>query len=204
MLTVMNLSRLIGKAHIPQTEASQLRVGNTAEISLAGLDEPVKARVSLVSPALDPGSTTVEVWVEARKPDPALRPGLTVPVSITAKTARDAIVVPAAAVFHSEEAGDYVLVAGSDSKAHQKKVQVGIRNKDSAQIVSGINEGDAVITSGGYALPEGTKIKIESPEKGKEESAGSKDTKDAADEKGAKKDEKTEGAAKKPAGKGKV
>jgi len=209
MLTVMNLSRLIGKAHIPQAEASQLKVGSPAEISLAGLDEPVKARVSLVSPALDPGSTTVEVWVEARKPDPALRPGLTVPISMTAKTAKDAIVVPVAAVFHSEEAGDYVLVAGSDSKAHQKKVQVGIRNKDSAQIVSGITEGDAVITTGGYAVPDGTKIKIESPEKEKEESAGSKDekdTKDAADEKGekgAKKDAKPDGGAKKSAGKGK-
>jgi hypothetical protein len=128
---------------------------------------------------------------------------------MTAKTAKDAIVVPVAAVFHSEEAGDYVLVAGSDSKAHQKKVQVGIRNKDSAQIVSGITEGDAVITTGGYAVPDGTKIKIESPEKEKEESAGSKDekdTKDAADEKGekgAKKDAKPDGGAKKSAGKGK-
>ena len=209
MLTVMNLNRLIGKAHIPQSDAAQLKVGNPAEISLAGLDEPVKARVSVVSPALDPGSTTVEVWVEARKPDPALRPGLTVPVSMTAKTAKDAIVVPVAAIFHSEEAGDYLLVAGSDSKAHQKKVQVGIRSKDSAQIVSGINEGDPVITSGGYAVPDGTKIKIENPEKEKEETAGgkdAKDTKDAADEKsekGAKKDAKTDSAAKKSAGKGK-
>jgi multidrug efflux pump subunit AcrA (membrane-fusion protein) len=210
MLTVMNLSRLIGKAHIPQGEAAQLRVGNPAEISLAGLDEPVKARVSLVSPALDPGSTTVEVWVEARKPDPALRPGLTVPVSMTAKTAKDAIVVPAAAIFHSEEAGDYVLVAGSDNKAHQKKVQVGIRNKDSAQIVSGIAEGDPVITSGGYAVPDGTKIKIENPEKEKEESAGGKDEKDSKDaaadeksEKGTTKDAKADTAAKKSAGKGK-
>jgi HlyD family secretion protein len=204
ILTVMNLSLLIGKAHIPQAEAAQLKVGNPAELTIAGLDEPVKGRVSLVSPALDPGSTTVEVWVEARKPDPALRPGMTVAISMTAKTATDAIVVPAAAVFRSEEAGDYVLVAGSDGKAHQKKVQVGIRNKDSAQILSGINAGDPVITMGGYGLPDGTLVKIEAPEK--DESAGGadseKDKKDTADPKGAKKDKKTgETAAK--SGKGK-
>ena len=204
ILTVMNLSRLIAKAHIPQAEAAQLKVGNPAELTVAGIDEPVKGRVSLVSPALDPGSTTVEVWVEARKPDPALRPGMTVQVSMTAKTAKDAIVVPASAVFRGEEAGDYVLVAGSEGKAHLKKVQVGIRNKDSAQIVSGINAGDPVITSGGYGLPDGTQIKIEAPEK--EESAGGagdeKDKKDVADEKGAKKDGKSGGTAAKP-GKGK-
>jgi multidrug efflux pump subunit AcrA (membrane-fusion protein) len=207
MLTVMNLSRLIAKTHIPQVEAAQLRAGNPAEIKVAGLDEPMKARVTLVSPALDPGSTTIEVWVEARKPDPALRPGMTVPVSMTAKTAKDAIVVPVSAVFHSEEAGDYVLVAGSDEKAHQKKVQIGIRNGDSAQVVSGINEGDPVITSGGYAVPDGTKIKIEKPdEKGSADKGGAAEDKkgaaDEGDEKSPKKDTKT-GEAAKPARKGK-
>ena len=206
ILTVMNLSRLIGKAHIPQAEAAQLKVGNPAELTIAGLDEPVKGRVSLVSPALDPGSTTVEVWVEAGKPDPALRPGMTVQVSMTAKTATDAIVVPAAAVFRSEETGDYVLVAGSDGKAHQKKVQVGIRNKDAAQIVSGINAGDPVITTGGYGVPDGTQVKIEVPEK--EESAGGADDekgkKETADPKGkgAKKDKKPDETVAK-SGKGK-
>ncbi len=41
-------------------------------------EESVAARVSLVSPALDPGSTTVEVWVETRKPSPYIKPGMTV------------------------------------------------------------------------------------------------------------------------------
>jgi HlyD family secretion protein len=202
ILTVMNLSSLIGKAHIPQAEAAQLKVGNPAEITTAGVDEPVRARVSLVSPALDPGSTTVEVWVEARKPDPALRPGMTVAVSMTAKTATDAIVVPVGAVFRSEEAGDYVLVAGSDGKAHLKKVQVGIRNKDSAQIISGINAGDPVITTGGYGLPDGTQIKIASAEEEKGAVGAEGEKKDAADEKGAKKDGKAGGTAAK-SGKGK-
>ena len=192
ILTVMNLSRLIGKAHIPQAEAAQLKVGNPAELAVAGVDDPVKGRVSLVSPALDPGSTTVEVWVEARTPDPALRPGMTVAVSITAKTVKDAIVVPAGAVFRTEEAGDYVLVAGSDGKAHLKKVQVGIRNKDAAQI-SGINAGDPVITTGGYGLPDGTQIKIEVPEKDEGAGGANDEKKRAAGEKSAKKDAKADG-----------
>jgi multidrug efflux pump subunit AcrA (membrane-fusion protein) len=208
LLTVMNLSRLIAKAHIPQSEAVQLKVGNAAEINLADLDEPVKSRVSLVSPALDPGSTTVEVWVEVRKPDPALRPGMTVPISMTAKAAKDAIVAPATAVFHSEEAGDYVMLAGSDGKAHLTKVQTGIRNKDSVQIVSGIKEGDPVITSGAYALPDGTKIETEKP--GAEEKAGAdsgddekKNAKAAGESKGDPKKKASPGGAAKSAGSGK-
>ena len=163
ILTVMNTSRLIAKAHVPQAQASALRVGNAAELKVPGVDEPVSARVTLVSPALDPGSTTVEIWVEARKPDPALRPGLTVETSMISKTAKDAVVVPNAAVFKTPEGDDYVLIAGSDQKAHQKKVEVGIRSKDLVQIASGINAGDPVITAGGYAVPDGTAIKIQQP-----------------------------------------
>src|SRR5437016_4463970 len=69
ILSVMNTSRLIAKAHIAQSEAAVLKVGNPAELKIPALEGPVKGRVSLVSPALDPGSTTIEVWVEASKPD---------------------------------------------------------------------------------------------------------------------------------------
>ncbi len=126
----------------------------------------------MVSPALDPGSTTIEVWVEASKAEPSLKPGMTVEVSMTAKTVTDAIVVPTAAVFKNSEGDDYVLLAGSDEKAHQKTVRLGIRSSDLTQIASGINPGDPVITTGGYAVPDGTQIKIEKPGAEGKEAAG--------------------------------
>jgi HlyD family secretion protein len=161
IMTVMNTSKLIAKAHISQNEAILLRVGNPAELIVAGLEEAIPGQVSLISPALDPGSTTIEVWVEASKPDPALKPGMNVQISATAKSVKDALVVPASAVFQTPESGDYVLLAGADKKAHQAKVKVGLRTKESAELQSGIKENDAVITQGGYALPDGTKITVE-------------------------------------------
>ena len=180
LLTVMDLSKLIAKTHIAQSEAAVLRVDNPAELRVAGLDDPVKGRVTLVSPALDPGSTTIEVWVEASKPDPALRPGMTVNLSITAKTVKDAIVVSTSAVFKSPEGADIVLLAGSDGHAHVKPVQIGVRASDRTQIVSGINAGDQVITSGGYALPDNTAIKIEAPAPAEKDAAGKGDKADKA------------------------
>jgi HlyD family secretion protein len=173
ILTVMDLSRLIAKSHVPQSEAAVLKVGNPAELKVAGLDEAVKGRVSLVSPALDPGSTTIEVWVEASKPNPALKPGMTVEVSMTAKTVKDALVVPTPAVFKNSDGAEYVLLAGSDGHAHLKTVQAGVRNAEFTQIVSGIVAGDPVITTGGYALPDNTQVKVEAPEPA-EKAAGDK------------------------------
>jgi HlyD family secretion protein len=211
LLTLMNISRLIAKGHIPQSEAAQLKVGNPAKLKVPGMDDPIEGKVTLVSPALDPGSTTIEVWVEAKKANPNLRPGITVQVAMTAKTVKEAVVVPAAAVYKNPEGnGNYVLVAGTDDKAHVKPVQVGIRNGEDAQIASGINPGDPVITSGGYAVPDGTKIKVEKPEapekaEGDKAGADKADKKDADDpddkdkkDSGNKKDVKKGGAAAKP------
>ena len=183
ILTVMNTSRLIAKAHIAQSEAAILRVGNPARLKISGLDEPIKGDVTLVSPALDPGSTTIEVWVEASKPDPALKPGMTVEVAMTAKTVKDAIVVPTPAVYKNADGADYVLLAGSDGHAHLKTVQVGVRNSETTQIVSGIVANDPVISSGGYALPDKTQIKIEAAgEKDAGEKAGKGGKADTDDE----------------------
>ena len=181
ILTVMNLSRLIAKAHIAQAEAATLKAGNPAELKVPGLDEPVKGRVTLVSPALDPGSTTIEVWVEAWKPDSALKPGMTVEISMTAKTVKDALVVPTHAVYKNSEGAEYVLLAGSDGHVHLKTVQVGVRNAQLTQIVSGVNAGDPVIISGGYALPDNTQIKIEAPAPAAKEAGDKTDKGDKAD-----------------------
>jgi multidrug efflux pump subunit AcrA (membrane-fusion protein) len=157
----MNTSKLIAKAHIVQSEAVLLNVGGEASIQIPGVDEPMKGRVMLVSPALDPGSTTIEVWIEALHPGPRLKPGMNVSIEAVARRLKDALVVPTSAVFQSAEAGDYVLVAGSDNKAHQTTVAVGIRTKQFTEIQSGLKEKTPVITAGGYGVPDGTKITIE-------------------------------------------
>jgi HlyD family secretion protein len=176
LLTVMDLSKLIAKAHIAQTEAVALKVGDPAEMQLPGLDEKVKGRVSLVSPALDPGSTTIEVWVETNKPGSALKPGMTVQVQIAAATAKDVLAVPASAVFTNADGTSFVLVAGSDEKAHIKTVEIGIRGGSEVQILNGIKEGEAVITSGGYALPDKTQIKVEAPAPAEKDAASAEES----------------------------
>jgi multidrug efflux pump subunit AcrA (membrane-fusion protein) len=86
---------------------------------------------------------------------------MTVPVTAVAKTSKDALVIPVSAVFKNADGAQYVLIAASDEHAHQQIVKIGIRNSDSVQILEGIKEGDSVITSGGYGVPDKTAIKIE-------------------------------------------
>jgi HlyD family secretion protein len=133
-----------------------------------------EGKVTVVSPAVDPQSTTVEIWVQAPNPGERLRPGGTVRATINAGTIPDAVVVPVEALLPSDEGGSALYVVGSDSIAHQHKVQVGVRNAEKAQIVSGAKPGEQVVTEGGVGLTDGAKVKIEKPEA---EKGGDKDEK---------------------------
>jgi multidrug efflux pump subunit AcrA (membrane-fusion protein) len=160
LVTVMDASSLLAKTHIAQSLAQQMKVGDGATVGIPGVTEPVSAKVSLISPALDPGSTTVEVWLKIGNKSGAFKVGTPVKVTITGRTVEKALKVPAAAVVAAEDGTKAVMVVGDDGAAHRKPVTLGITDADDVQITSGLAPGDMVITGGAYGLDEGTKVKV--------------------------------------------
>jgi multidrug efflux pump subunit AcrA (membrane-fusion protein) len=158
LLTVMDISQVTARAHIAQQSAVLLKAGDQATLIAPDTDKPTAGKVSLVSPALDPNSTTVEVWVQAKNPGGHLKPGTSVQISMVARSVRDAITIPAAALLTAQDGTTSVMVAGSDSRAHQEDVKVGIRDQDRIQIVEGLQAGDRIVASGAYGLPDNSKI----------------------------------------------
>ena len=169
LVTVMDLSQMVAKAHIPQTQAALLKKGDKATLSVAGAAEPIQGKVTMVSPALDPGSTTVEVWVQAANPRNVMKAGGSASLAMTAKTILNALIVPALAVVTDDDGKKSVMTIGSDGLAHKRDVETGIRNADSIQIVSGLKPGEQVVSVGAYGLPDNARVKVETPaQEGKE------------------------------------
>lgn len=160
LITVMDTSSLIAKLHLSQAMVQRMKVGDKAQVVVRGLESPIEGSVSLISPALDPGSTTVEIWVKLTNPDGKLKAGTPVHVAIVGRTVPDALQVPTSALLTSEDGSLGVMVVDSDGTAHLKPVTIGIRLPDTVQILSGIGPGDLVIDTGGYGLQDGTKVKI--------------------------------------------
>jgi multidrug efflux pump subunit AcrA (membrane-fusion protein) len=161
LLTVMDTAAVVARAPVPAAEAAPIAVGAPAALDVPGADGPVAGTVTVVSPALDPSSTTVQVWIEAPNPGGRLRPGASVRASITARTVPDAIVVPAGAILTDDEGAHTVMVLGKDGKAHARAVETGIRQGDAIQITRGLAAGETVVTTGAYGLPDGTAVKVE-------------------------------------------
>jgi multidrug efflux pump subunit AcrA (membrane-fusion protein) len=161
VVTVMDTTALIAKLHIAQMQAQQIELGAAATLTVPGIVEPVLAKVSLISPSLDQGSTTVEVWLRVENAKGVLKAGTPVHASIQGRTIANALTVPAEAIQSSPDGtAKFVMVMAADSTAHKKTVTLGIQNADAVQVLSGLTASDMVISTGAYGLDENTKVKI--------------------------------------------
>jgi len=160
LLTVMETSSLLAKTHLAQSVAQRMKLGDEATVSVPGVAEPVSAKVALISPALDPGSTTVEVWLKIDNKAGALKVGTPVKVSITGRTVAQAWKIPASSILTAQDGSKSVMVVGADGTAHRKPVTLGLQDAEDVQITSGLAPGDLVITGGAYGLDDGAKVKV--------------------------------------------
>ncbi|HEY7291912.1 MAG TPA: efflux RND transporter periplasmic adaptor subunit [Vicinamibacterales bacterium] len=174
IVTVMDVSKVIARTHIPPSEAAELSIGDDANI-ITSTGAPIAAKVTVISPALDPSNTTVEVWVQADNADGKLRPGTSLRVEMIAKTVPNALVVPQTAVLTSPSGATFAIVIDNDNTPHLRKIAVGIRDAGQAQVTDGLSSGQRVATTGAFELfklePEvlsKTKVKI-APAKEEEE-----------------------------------
>ncbi len=160
IVTVMDVSTLIAKVHLSPELAAALKIGDEARVTIPGAETPVEGKVTLISPALDSGSTTLEVWVGISNKEGKYKVGTSVHVSIASGTIKKALCVPNESLIATKAGDSAVMVIGADGVANQKSVKTGITDGHDTQIVSGLSAGDLVVTSGSYGLDDGTKVKI--------------------------------------------
>ncbi len=170
IITVMDVSSVIARAHVSQEDAAHLKVGDMASLIASDGGAPLPGKVSLISPALDPGNTTVEVWVEAKNPAGRLKPGTSLRVEMVAQSVPDALVIPFASVLTSPTGSTSVMVIDSENKPHKKSVTLGIRDNANVQVTEGLQSGDRVVTVGAFELAKlepdvlaKTKVQIQPP-----------------------------------------
>jgi len=176
IITVMDLSQIVARAHVSQDEAKSLKVGDSARFIPADGGAPIPGKVTIVSPALDPTSTTVEVWVQAANVGSRLKPGSSLRVETIAQSVPNALIIPEAAVLTSTSGSTSVMVATADNKPQKKSVTLGIHDNGNVQVTEGLVSGERVVTTGAFELnkldPEvlaKTKLQIQPPKEEEEE-----------------------------------
>lgn len=163
LVMVMDMSSIVARVNLSQAQAKDIKVGAEATLTPTDGGPPVNGKVTVVSPAVDQNSTTVQVWVQAVNPGERLRAGSSVRATIVAATINDATLVPAAAILPNEEGGSMVITADEKNVAHHVNVQVGVREGDMVQVRDQLQPGEQVVTVGGLGLEDDAKVRIVKP-----------------------------------------
>lgn len=144
VLEVADMSDMIVRLQVPETDIAFLRHGQGARVSVQATHAVFPASVYAISPAgdTDPKTNTVryevlgDVFGEGEK----LLPGMTTDVTIPVESRKDVLWLPPEYVYEDDK-GAYVLV-GEDMK--KKRIKTGLRTMDAVEILSGLSYGDKV------------------------------------------------------------
>ena len=156
---ITDFNPLLAVLHVPEKEMSKLQIGFPAEIAADALPgSKFQGKILRISPIVDAGTGTIKVTVEVRDKTRRLKPGMFTRVNIVYDTHENTLLVPKDAVL-SEDTETTVFVVQKD-KVIKRKVNIGYENSTHVEIVSGINVGDIIVTTGLSSLKDGSKIRV--------------------------------------------
>ena len=161
LLRVIDPSRLQVEAAVPSGDLGRVETGNPAKVRGSGFPEE-SAHVIARPPAVDPATGTalarLAFDVPTRRPA-----GLAVEVEILGPERPAAVLVPAEALVQEGD-HSYLFVVDSQKKAHRREVTVGVTAGGQAEILSGVQAGEAVVARGQTGLPDGATVETAEPE----------------------------------------
>ena len=149
LLSVGDLSQLKVVLKISEMDILKLKEGMTVDVAVDAVQgSAFPSKVTLVSPQADRDRNdlkTFRVEVTLDKSDERLKPGMTARVSGLLDSRRKVLKLPLSAVF--EEGGaEFSYKRGADGKTEKTPVKLGLRNETDAEVLSGLKEGDTVLT----------------------------------------------------------
>ena len=159
-IRVINMSSAKISAEISENFASRIKNGNQTFVRFPDLEKEIETKLSFTSRFIDPTNRTFKVECRFDSKEIELRANMIAYVKIKDYSNESSIVLPVNIIQSNQEGKFvYVISSGSSSKtAVRKKITTGMDYNGSAEITSGLNTGDQVITAGFQNLKEGTTV----------------------------------------------
>ena len=161
---IVDYSQVLVDLEIPNAQIRAVELGQPVRVvNYAFADKVFPGRITAVDPALDPTTRTFQVEVRADNPDLLLRPGMFVKAQIVTQERQGVVLVPRQLVLNRQNRK--VVFIESNARAQMRRVETGLEEAGAVEIVSGLEEGDRLITSNYETLRGRTRVRVtgESP-----------------------------------------
>lgn len=156
---IVELSRVWIYADIYEYELPWVKVGQDVEVELSYLPgKTFLGKVTYIYPFLEPKTRTVKVRMIFDNPEQELKPEMYANVKIDAPVSRDGLVVPVQSVIHSGER-KVIVVSLGEGRFQPREIEVGVEAGGFYQVLSGVREGERIVTSGQFLIDSESNLK---------------------------------------------
>ncbi len=163
LLTIARTDTVRVSIGVPEIDAPLITVGDRAEIRVQALGgRSFEGTVSRASWALDRATRTLRAEIDLENRDGVLQSGLYVYVNIIADERENALTLPESAVLQDRQGGATCIVL-VDGVVHRREVELGLSDGERVEIVSGLADGEPVVTSDPSAFEDGQAVDVVEP-----------------------------------------
>jgi len=143
---------------VPESYVRYIRIGDPVQVSVPSLNRTLPGKVARFSVDVKEDTRTMHTEVDVANPSHVLIPGLYAEATITLENKPDALAVPLQAVDHAGGQTS-VYVVNPSGKIEVRRVVLGIQTATSAEVLSGLEEGEMVIVSDHSGLKAGQEVR---------------------------------------------
>jgi RND family efflux transporter MFP subunit len=142
---------------VPEAQTPLIENGRPVEITVPALDRTFIGTIVRYAWLINRSTRTMTTEVDVENPQGQIKAGMYAYVKLPLRVAKQALAVPLQALTIGNSPS--VMILTKDGRLEERKVTVGIRTADQAEVVSGLEEGDPVVVGNRAGLDAGEKVK---------------------------------------------
>ena len=155
---------------LPQQQLAQVESGLTVQVTTDALPgKVVDGKITAINPQVDTATRNIQMQATVANPEERLRPGMFVNVAVVLPARKDVLAIPATAVLYAPYSDSVFVVEEKKEEKNgqpgqvvrQKFVRLGEKKGDYVAIVSGLEEGDTVVSTGVFKLRNGQSVVVD-------------------------------------------
>jgi len=170
IVSLQSINPIFVNFSLPQQQLAQVQPGLTVRVISDALPgQVIEGRITAINPEVDAATRNIRIQATVANRQERLRPGMFVNVAVVLPAAEDVLAVPATAVLYAPYSDSVFVVKEKQSEnnkqpglvVRQQVVQLGERRGDFVAVVSGLEAGETIVSTGAFKLRNGQAVVVD-------------------------------------------
>jgi membrane fusion protein (multidrug efflux system) len=170
IVSLQSMDPIFVNFQLPQQDLTKIRQGLTVKLTTDALPEKtIKGTITAINPQVDSATRNIRIQATVANPKEQLRPGMFVNVAVALPDVRSVLSIPATAVLYAPYSDSVFVVEvkkGADGVSggqvvRQQFVRLGEKRGDYTAVVSGLEQGQTVVSTGSFKLRNGQSVVVD-------------------------------------------